>query len=101
MKNVLTYLLCLSLVFLPACNLLTPEQKEAARESIQFEHEQGRITLAQRDAALEALDAQPESVDWATLLTAGGSVVASVILGVPIAVGRVNKVRGPITKAPA
>lgn len=95
LRRLNVFFLCLCVLVLPGCQLLTPEQREAARQSIQADYDAGLITAAQRDMAVEAL-AKEGSVDWAAILTAGGSVVASILLGVPIAVGRVNKARGPI-----
>lgn len=97
MRNLLTYLLCLSLVFLPGCQALgmTPEQIESARTSLTQQRDVGNITQAQYDAAVEALD-NPAGVNWEALLLTGGSVLTSVLLGVPIAVGQVQKRRGPV-----
>jgi len=99
MKKLTTYAACLLIAVLPGCQLLgmTPEQETAARQSLQNSYEAGQITAAQRDAALEAIDrGQAGTTDWQGLLIGGGSVLASILLGVPIAVGRVNQVRGSI-----
>ena len=93
MKTLTTYVLCLLIVLLPGCSLMTPQQKSATQLTIENEFEQGRLTAAQRDAALEALDSKG-TFDWETMLAAGGSVLASILLGVPIAVGRVQAKRG-------
>lgn len=97
MRNLLIYALCLCVVLLPGCASLgmTPEQRETARTSLTQQRDVGNITEAQYEAAIEALD-QPEGTDWTALLTAGGSIIASILLGVPIAVGRVNQARGPV-----
>lgn len=97
MKKLATYALCLLIVFLPACESMgmTSAQRESARISLGNEYDAGRITKAQYDAAVEALDKPSITADdWANWLMAGGSVIASILLGVPIAVGRVQKVRG-------
>jgi ABC-type spermidine/putrescine transport system permease subunit II len=94
-KNILVYLLCAFVAFAPGCAHLTPQQKASAQEALANELDAGRITQAQYDIAIESLE--ETSVDWESLLVAGGSVVASILLGVPIAVGRVNKVRGKPT----
>lgn len=74
---------------------MTPEQRESARVSLTQQREVGNITEAQYDAAIEALD-NPESFDWETLLLMGGSVLTSIFLGVPVAVGAVQRKRGPV-----
>lgn len=95
MRLILTCVLCFLIAVLPGCQMMTPEQKESARISLDQARAVGNITEAQYDAAIEALD-NPQGTDWSTLLAAGGSIVASILLGVPIAVGRVNRVRGPV-----
>ncbi len=94
MKNFLTYVLCAAIAFAPACSFLTPQQKESGRVAIQDAYEQGQITATQRDDAIEALEKGDASGldQWLYL---GGSVLASVLLGVPISVGAVQKRRGP------
>lgn len=92
-----TYAMCLGLLLLPACEGmgLTSPQRDAARQSLANERDAGRITQAQYDAAIESLNRPTVTADdWANWLIAGGSVVASVLLGVPIAVGTVQKKRG-------
>ncbi len=97
MKKLATYALCLFIVFLPACEGLgmTQPQRDAARVSLGNEYDAGRLTRAQYEAAIEALDKPSITADdWANWLMAGGSVIASILLGVPIAVGTVQKKRG-------
>ena len=91
--KILTYLLCIAIVFAPGCSLLTEEQRQSARDSLAYEYEQGRLTEAEYQATMDALDR--DVVDWEGILTAGGSVIASILLGVPIAVGAVQRKRGP------
>ncbi len=89
-----TVLFCLLLVFLPACGFLTPSQRATGAAAIEQSYAAGELTTAQRDAAIAALDSS--TVDWTELALTGGSILASVLLGVPIAVGRVQKMRGPV-----
>jgi hypothetical protein len=96
MKRLPSYVLCLLVAVLPACAALTPQQQSAGRQSIQAAYERGEITQAQRDASIEILDTAGETTDWSALLTLGGSVLASVLLGVPISVGAVQRKRGPV-----
>lgn len=94
MRKILTYVLCAAIVFAPACSFLSPQQKESGRVAIQDAYEKGQITADQRDDAIEALEKGDASglEQWLYL---GGSVLASVLLGVPISVGAVQKRRGP------
>ena len=91
MKQLTTYVACLAILFLPACNLLTPQQRDAGRQSIEDAYDRGELTLGQRDLAIESLEGQ--TVDWSEVLATGGSIVASILLGVPIAVRTTNKLR--------
>jgi hypothetical protein len=99
--KLVTYAMCLGLLLLPACEGmgLTSPQRDAARQSLLNELNVGRITQAQYDAAVESLNRPTITADdWANWLIAGGSVVASILTGVPIAVGfaarKVEKERG-------
>lgn len=94
MRNITTYLFCFLLVFAPACAYLSPQQKEAGKTAVQGAYERGEITAEQRDDAIEALETgSGEGLEkWLYL---GGSVLASILTGVPIAVGVVQKKRGP------
>lgn len=94
MRNITTYLLCLLIVFLPGCGMLSPQQKEAGKAALQDAYEKGQITAEQRDDAIEAIEAGTGDgmEKWLYL---GGSVLASILTGVPIAVGVVQKKRGP------
>jgi hypothetical protein len=97
MNRLYLYVLCLLVAVLPACGYLTPQQQNAARQTIQAEYEAGRLTCAQRDVAFEAIDKQAAGTgDVASWLYLGGSVLASVLLGVPISVGAVQRKRGPV-----
>jgi len=91
------WLLCLVILGTPCCGYLTPQQQNAAKQTIQAEYEAGRLTAAQRDVAFEAIEKQDASAgDVASWLYLGGSVLASVLLGVPISVGAVQRKRGPV-----
>lgn len=97
MKKLATYALCLFIVFLPACEGLgmTQQQRSAARIALDNELAMGRITQAQHDAAVDVLEKPSYTADdWANLLYAGGTVLVSLLTGVPIAVGIVQKKRG-------
>lgn len=93
-RTVLTVIMCAVVALAPACSFLTPQQKESGRVAIQDAYEKGEITATQRDDAIEALETGDASGldQWLYL---GGSVLASVLLGVPISVGAVQKKRGP------
>jgi hypothetical protein len=96
MKRFSIYALCLLVAMLPACGYLTPQQQNAAKQTIQAEYEAGRLTASQRDVAFEAIDKQTTSAgDVSSWLYLGGSVLASILLGVPISVGAVQAKRGP------
>jgi hypothetical protein len=90
------WLLCLLILGTPSCGYLTPQQQNAAKQTIQAEYEAGRLTASQRDVAFEAIDKQTASAgDVSSWLYLGGSVLASILLGVPISVGAVQAKRGP------
>ena len=91
MNRILAFAACAALVFLPACNLLTPQQRAAGRTAIEDAYDRGELTQGQRDDAVAALEGQP--VDWEGILLTGGSFLASILVGVPIAVSRTNKMR--------
>lgn len=93
MKNALVYVLCLLVLVLPGCGMLTPAQRDSGKVALEEAFQRGEITASQRDQAMDALDGK--TVDWTELLTTGGSVLASILLGVPVAVGVVNRKRGP------
>ena len=77
-------LLC-ALVFLCAsCSMLTQQERGALRGSVVEAYEDGNITLAQRDAALEAID-RDEPVDWEGLGMFGLNA-ALALLGAPLIV---------------
>jgi hypothetical protein len=97
LERIALYALCAVTLLFPlvGCGLLTPMQRSAAGQTIENEYEMGRITAAQRDAALEALDSKT-GMNWDALLQAGGNVLMSVLLGVPVAVGVVRRQRGPV-----
>jgi hypothetical protein len=97
MKKLATYALCLLIAVAPACRL-TEAQRESGRIALNDAYDRGEITAAQRDAAVEGLESG--NVDWTELATVGGSILASILLGVPVAVGvskrSVRKERGPV-----
>lgn len=100
MKKLLTYVLCLSIVFLPACDMmrLTPEQTIAAKEDLHRQRAAGTITQAQHDAAIEALDNPKSSLaGWVDMaLNAALYVLLGVPVTAPIASAIVNRKRGPV-----
>jgi hypothetical protein len=100
MKRLSLYVLCFLVAVLPGCQaMMTPQQQDAAYQTIQAEYRAGRLTRKQRDAACEALEqmqATGDSSTWENLLLMGGSVLASVLTGVPIALGAVQRKRGPV-----
>jgi hypothetical protein len=92
MKKLSIYILCLLIAVLPACQL-TEAQRESGRIAVNDAYDRGEITAVQRDDAIEALEGG--SVDWEKWLMLGGTVLVSVLTGVPIAVNRTMKKRGP------
>jgi hypothetical protein len=78
--KLLTYLCCFLIAVLPACGVLTAEQKASVRQTVQSEYEAGTITAAQRDAALEAL-ASDQPFDWTTLGVIGANIALALIGG--------------------
>lgn len=99
MRNTTIAILCILVLFLPACHFLSPAQVASGKQSIQQAYEEGQLTAQQRDDAIASLEGS--EVDVSQWLYLGGSVLASVLLGVPVSVAAVNKKRGPITpKAP-
>ena len=94
MRKALSALLCCLIVFLPSCDMLTQHQRQSGSTAIEDAYDRGELTSAQRDAALDALNKGDTGALTEILMTAG-SELASVLLGVPIAVGRVRKERGP------
>lgn len=93
MNRLATYLLCVLIVFLPGCGLLSPAQRESGKASLQDAYKRGEITADQRDEAMEVLDGK--TFDWGPILQTGGGVLASILLGVPVSIAAVNKRRGP------
>jgi hypothetical protein len=98
MKNLSIYLLCLLIAVLPGCMGLSPQQQESGRISIDNAYKRGELSKKQRDDAVDALE--NSNFDITPWLAAGGSVLASIILGVPISVGQVMKKRGPVRQQP-
>lgn len=97
MKKPFTFLLCALLATLPACSAFSPAQREAGKAAVQDAYEAGELTARQRDDAIAAIESG--SVDWGYWASIGGSILASVLLGVPISVGAVQKKRGPVATA--
>lgn len=93
MKHFLVYVLACLLAVAPACSVLTPQQRAAAKEQIESEYLSGNITQAQRDAAIEALD-NDAPVDWETLGIVGVNLIMALVGGPLI----VRRIRGPATQ---
>ena len=94
--KLLTILAC---ALLASCSLLTPEDRGRAAAFIDQEYVAGNITVAQRDAALEAL-AKDEPVDWeglglfglnAILALVGGPIVVRKLRGSPLRSGSAGR----------
>lgn len=97
LKKLTAFALCAVVALTPGCAALgmTPEQRESARASLTQQRDVGNISEAQYDAAIEALDSPDGWLDWESLGYAGAAILLSVFTGVPVAVARVNKKRGP------
>lgn len=93
MRLLTNLILCVLVVLLPGCSMLTPQQRDQARLTVEDEYQAGNITRAQRDAAIEALD-KDEPVDWEGLGFAGLNLVMALV-GAPLIV---RKMRGPPTQ---
>lgn len=79
-KNAAILLLCLCVAALPGCQALTGQQRDSVRSYIQFEYENGNLTAAQRDAAIEAIDSD-EPIDWASLGLIGANIALALVGG--------------------
>ena len=77
-------LLAAGLAMCAGCTMFTAQERSALRDSVVEAYEQGNITLAQRDAALEAID-RDEPVDWEGL-GMFGLYAALALLGAPMVV---------------
>lgn len=73
--------------------MLTPQQKESVRQTVEDEYREGNLTRAQRDAAIDALD-NDEPFDWETLGIVGANILLGLVGGPLI----VRKMRGPATQ---
>lgn len=93
MRGFLVALLCLALTVLPACGVLTPQQKASVRTTIESGYSDGTITRPQRDAAIEALD-KDKPFDWSALGLIGVNI-ALALVGGPFVV---RMQRGPPTQ---
>jgi hypothetical protein len=80
MRPFLTLWLCLVLLFSAACSMLTPQQRDNARGTVEQEYLAGNLTRAQRDAAIEALD-NDEPFDWTTLGVVGINLAMALVGG--------------------
>jgi hypothetical protein len=93
------WLLSVLIVALPGCQFLTPQQRDAVSQTIEYEYQAGRLTRAQRDAAYEALD-EKSGINWDGVMQSGVNVLMAVLLGTPIAMAgatrRVMQIRGPV-----
>ena len=76
-----------------ACAAFTPQQRAAGTQALQDAYTRGEITAQQRDDGIAALQGGKTDLTW---LWGLGSVVASLVLGVPISVNRVQALRGPV-----
>lgn len=76
-----------------SCSVLSSPQRERVRAQIQQEYQDGNITAAQRDAAIEALD-KDEPFDWEALGLVGLNLMLALVGG-PLVV---RKMRGPPTQ---
>lgn len=94
MRRVAVWLLVPMMLLLGSCSILTPQQRDTARLTVEEEYAAGNITLAQRDAIIEALD-NDEPVDWGTLGIVGLSIISGLVGGPAI----VRRQRGPPTKS--
>lgn len=88
MRKLSIYALCALIVFAPACQGFSQQQRDAGRLAIEDAYDKGDLTAKQRDDAIAALEGGGDFSQWLYL---GGSVLASVLLGVPISVGTVQK----------
>lgn len=79
-----TLLLTAVLALCASCSMLTAPERNALRNAVVEAYEQGDISLAQRDAALEAID-RDEPVDWEGLGMFGLNA-ALALLGAPMVV---------------
>lgn len=93
MKLIPTLFLSALIVLLPGCSMLSPQQRDAARQTVEDEYQAGNLTRAQRDAAVEALD-NDEPFDWETLGIVGLNLVLGLVGG-PLVV---RKMRGAPTQ---
>lgn len=85
--------LCVLLALLASCSMFTREQRDTMREAINQEYQDGNITAAQRDAALEAIDSD-EPFDWEGL----GYAAINAALGGLLGFGAVRVQRGRPTQ---
>lgn len=86
-------ILCAMLALFTSCSMLSPEQRESLRDSVQAEYQAGAITAAQRDAAIEAID-NDEPIDWETWGFVGINLALALVGGPLI----VRKQRGAPTQ---
>ncbi len=99
MKKLGTYLLCLMMVTLPGCGLLSPEQQTAQLNRIEQQLASGQITAEQAAVERAVVNSQPVSdIDWGDLLTVAGGAVLSSILGVNIVRGSIHNRKGMAPK---
>ena len=76
-----------------ACAAFTPQQRAAGTQALQDAYTRGEITAQQRDDGIAALQGGKTDLTW---LWGIGNVFLSVLLGVPLAVSRVQAIRGPV-----
>lgn len=80
MRNLGTHLLCVLLVILPGCSVLTPQQKSNVRQTVEQEYHAGNLTRAQYEAAIEALD-NDKPFDWESLGFVGMNILLALVGG--------------------
>lgn len=88
MKTILTGFLCFLLLLLAGCqNPLSPEQRQAAVNSLDLQYQTGAITKTERDAAVEQLNKPAFNLNdlfpWVSMALAA--------LGVPVVIGTARR----------
>lgn len=79
-RRALLSVLSALIIVLPGCSMLTPQQRDNVKAQLQDDYAAGNITLAQRDAAIQALDSD-KPFDWATLGVVGANIALALVGG--------------------